>query len=160
MNKTELQAFEYAVDVFNEMAKRKKENFKEFKILWSTTFGPAFGNNIIYSSPNFPIIDEYFQDGEYHQTNSRAGTNDLYSVVRHKVYRYFDQVFIDNLKLEEYPHILMNELINLSRIENPNEVQKPTYSSVWNFKTLDGSIDLPFINDDSLIQYPISLLRK
>ena len=166
MNKTELQAFEYAVNVFNGIFNRDNQNYK-FKIVWDTKFGPAYAENIIYDNERMPFIELSFDNdsGEYNskKIEIRDYQKDLFAFVRHNVFQYFKDSFDDSysekLKIVEHPYYLMNKLIALSKIEPDAELNKPNYSSVWNFKTLDGLIKLPFINDDSLIKSPISLIK-
>lgn len=167
MNKLELQAFEYAVHVFNEILELSNQDYS-FEIVWNTKFGPSYANNIIYSSERTPIMEINFNDnyGGYNYKTFDVGCykDDFLAFVRYNVFKYFensfDNGFSEKLQIVEQPYYLMNKLLELSKMESNNELKKPSYSSVWNFKTLDGSIELPFINDDSLIEYPISLLKK
>ena len=36
----------------------------------------------------------------------------------------------------------------------------PNYLTTWDFKTLDESIKLPFINDETLILRPLCLIKE
>lgn len=166
MNKLELQAFEYAVDVFNKILDLDSQNYK-FEIVWDTKFGPAYASNIIYSNKHTPCMEINFND-DYSEYNYKKfeihdDKKDLFAIVRHNVFQYFKDSYYNSysekLKIVEHPYYLMNKLITLSKINEGTELNKPNYSAVWNFKTLDDSIDLQFINDYSLIKNPISLIK-
>ncbi|MFQ9604334.1 MAG: hypothetical protein ACLR0O_13000 [Staphylococcus aureus] len=164
MDKIELQGFEFAVVTFNKILEQNEKNSK-FEIVWETKFGPAFGSNIIYSDENKynPIMHLEFNGLEYsyQEFEKRNFDRDFFACVHHNVYEYFKNPFGGNnesLNIVKYPHYLMDKLLSLSKIQLNNELNKPNYSSVWDFKTLDNSIELPFINDDSLIIKPLSLI--
>lgn len=167
MNKLEIQAFEFTVESFNEILKLNHRDYK-FKIIWDTKYGPAFANTIIYENENTPLMQINFNDRHYNYNENKFELadfeNDFFAFIRHNVFEYFKDSFgngyYEKLKIEEYPYYLMNKLIELSKINPENELKTPNYSSVWNFKTLDESIDLPFIYESSVINSPMSLVKK
>ncbi|EOS7908196.1 hypothetical protein [Enterococcus hirae] len=167
MNKLEIQAFEYAVKSFNKILELNKRDYS-YEIVWDTKFGPAIANTIIYASENTPFMQISFSDqhGEYSENKFEIADfeNDFFAFTRHNVFEYFKDSlgngFSEKLKIEDHPYYLMNKLIELSKINPENELKTPDYSSVWNFKTLDESIDLPFIYESSVINSPMSLVKN
>lgn len=54
----------------------------------------------------------------------------------------------------------MDKLMELSNFDEVTNLQMPSYSTTWDFKTLDVSIDLPFVNDETLIIRPLCLIKE
>ncbi|EMF0108779.1 hypothetical protein SE1_01153 [Enterococcus hirae EnGen0127] len=167
MNKHEIQAFEHAVFTFNRLAKRANKDFIPFEIIWDTRFGPATATNVLYKTGSDPIINEDFFKNEYfrdEESNKAAYIDELYAYVNHTVSQYFrDSIsggYSSKLKLAERPHILMDKLMELSNFDEVTNLQMPSYSTTWDFKTLDVSIDLPFVNDETLIIRPLCLIKE
>lgn len=75
---------------------------------------------------------------------------------------YFSDGFgIVDVNLFSYPDLLLQELLNIININNIDELDAPEYSTVWNFKLLNSSFSIPFLNDDSLeIKAPVSLISE
>ncbi|WP_338362293.1 hypothetical protein [Enterococcus faecalis] len=168
MNKHEIQAFEHAVFTFNRLAKRQIEGFIPFKIIWDTKFGPATATNVLYNeSRSNPIIkEEFFNDEYFHDTesNKAAYIDELYAHVNHAVANYFGTFgsvdYSYRLNMAERPHILMDKLLELSKFNKGSILEMPDYLTTWDFKTLDKSIQLPFVKDETLISRPLCLTKE
>ncbi|MGG5323849.1 hypothetical protein IGJ83_001192 [Enterococcus pernyi] len=167
MNKHEIQAFEHAVFTFNRLAKRANEDFIPFEIIWDTRFGPAKATNVLYKTKSDPVISEVFFNDEYfrdEESNKAAYTDELYAYVNHAIYQYFSDLvsggYSPKLNMAERPHILMDKLLELSNFDEVTNLKMPNYSTTWDFKTLDESIDLPFVNDEALIIRPLCLIKE
>ena len=62
--------------------------------------------------------------------------------------------------MAERPHVLMDKLLELSKFDEAISLRMPNYLTTWDFKTLDESIKLPFINDETLILRPLCLIKE
>lgn len=167
MNKHEIQAFEHAVFTFNRLAKRANKDFIPFKIIWDTRFGPATATNVLYKTGSDPIINEDFFKNEYfhdEESNKAAYIDELYAYVNHAVSQYFSDLvsggYSPKLNMAERPHVLMDKLLELSKFDEAIRLRMPNYLTTWDFKTLDESIKLPFINDETLILRPLCLIKE
>ncbi|AWQ39287.1 hypothetical protein [Enterococcus faecalis] len=168
MNKHEIQAFEHAVFTFNRLAKREINGFTPFKIIWDTKFGPATATNVLYNeSRSKPIIKEEFFNDEYfrvEESNAYAHIDELYAYVNHAVANYFGTFgsvdYSYRLNMADRPHILMDKLLELSKFNKESSLEMPNYLTTWDFKTLDKSIQLPFVKDETLISRPLCLTKE
>lgn len=150
MNENEVFAFESAVTVLNEIVNSKENSqYSTFKIVWKTNLGLATADAIHYTEYNHPIIfeSEYESDTKVYQPQCE---DDLFSVVRHNVFEYFEDGFkqLKHTSLLNKPELLLDKLLELSNKNITDNLKTPNYSSLRNFKTLDKSIDLPFITSE------------
>jgi hypothetical protein len=165
MNNIETTSFEYAVSVFNEIASLKNDSYKPFEIVWNTSLGIAKLRTIIYDARHYPVISELINAESIQQNifNPHSKDNDSFSFIRHEVANYFRNTGFStrNLHLLERPDLLMVKLLELSKVDLPNNIVTPNYSTILDFETLDGTIKLPFIHSDSIeIKEPVSLISK
>lgn len=88
--------------------------------------------------------------------------NNLFAKVRHNVFEYFyNDSRMKHTYLLQRPDLLLIKLIDLIDIENIDDLKAPKYSTVWDFKLLNSSFSMPFVNDDSLkINAPVSLTSE
>lgn len=157
-----MAAFEYSVFAFNEIATSYEDKNAPFEIVWDTSLGLAKARLVNYLQDDFPIIEEKIgvSDLSYEVFRPELENYDLFSVVRHNVYGYFKQnMFFSNVFLSKRPDILLEKLLELSKVEVTDDLIIPNYSTIWDFKTLDGSVDLPFIRNVQ-INKPVSLISK
>ena len=165
MNKLEIISFEYAVAVLNELATIKDHSFIPFEVIWDTSLGLAKAKTIIYDSNNRPVIKESmaYESIQQQSYNPSYQEADSFSFIRYEVARYFtrDGHSVKNMHLLKRPDLLMVKLLELTKVDIPNDIVTPNYSTILDFETLDGTMKLPFIHSDSIeIKEPISLISK
>lgn len=165
MNKLEIVSFEYAVSVFNEIATNKDDSFAPFEIIWDTSLGLAKARTIIYDQYNNPVLNESISTESIQQNSFVPGSknNDSFSFIRHEVFEQFDNsgFGIKNLHLSSRPDLLIVKLLELAKVDFPDNIDTPNNSTMFDFELLDGTIKLPFIHSDSIeIKEPISLISK
>lgn len=163
MDKKEILAFESAVLFFNEIVESKENpNYSTYQIIWKTNLGLATANAIHYTKYDYPIIfeAEYDFDTKAYQPQNEE---DLFAVVRRNVFDYFEDDFMQlaHTSLPDKPELLLDKLLELSHKNISDDLKAPNYSSLRNFKTLDKSIDLPFITSEAVkIECVASLIPK
>ncbi|MEI3624578.1 hypothetical protein TolaII67_05005 [Lactococcus lactis subsp. lactis] len=165
MNKLEIISFEYAVAVLNEFATYENDEFVPFEIIWNTSLGIAKARTIIYDNDGRPVINESlgYESILQQAYNPSYEEADSFSFIRYEVARYFtrDGHSVKNMHLLKRPDLLMVKLLELSKVDIPNYIVSPNYSTILDFETLDGTMKLPFIHSDSIeIKEPISLISK
>lgn len=164
MEQLEAMSFEYAVRVFNETLDKVEYPHKSVQIVWNTSLGIATGDTVSYNKNGVPVLTfkdrDDFVDMDVSKPNIDG--NDLFGDVRRSVISFLYNGFsYDRLILVEYPDILLNRLLELSRVEIKENSVLPTYSTIWNFKTIDKTISLPFVEGNSIkIFEPISLISE
>ncbi|MFD1410596.1 hypothetical protein [Lapidilactobacillus gannanensis] len=157
----EAQAFDYSVFCVNEIIEYRKLEMKPFKTVWQTSLGIAEGSTVKYSDSKYPVLvlntdNEYY--GRY--ISSLQEDTDVFALVRHAVYDYFSKgIFSERLKVVEQPNLLLDKLLELSRVEITENIRVPEYSTMWNFKSLQNQLELDFI-DKIEIMNPISLVSQ
>lgn len=164
MDRDNIFAFEYAVDVFNEIIRSKKgKGYPTYQIIWKTNLGLATANAVHYNQYNYPIIFESDSEADT-KIYQPQDEKDLFAVVRHNVFDYF---FMEEFKeilhtsLMTKPEMLLDKLLELSSQNISDELETPNYSSLRNFKTLDKLVDLPFITSEAAkIENIASLVSK
>ncbi|TLQ00397.1 hypothetical protein [Pediococcus pentosaceus] len=150
MDKNEILSIESAVTFLNEVVERHSEvDYPTYRILWKTSFGLATGNMVRYDKNGDPIISESHDDYDFFDESYTPETaKDLFSAVRHNVIPYFvsnSGLGLKNMMLMNKPDMLLDQLLELAKVEITEDLKIPNYSSVLDFKTLDGSISLPFV---------------
>ncbi|MCD6632909.1 hypothetical protein LSG16_08715 [Lactococcus cremoris] len=165
MNKLEIISFEYAVAVLNELATIKDQSFIPFEVIWNTSLGLAKARTIIYDNDDRPVIKESigYESVLQQPYNPSYEEADSFSFIRYEVARYFtrDGHSVKNMHLLKRPDLLMVKLLELTKVDIPNDIVTPNYSTILDFETLDGTMKLPFIHSDSIeIKEPISLISK
>lgn len=163
MKRIELMSFEYSVHVFNEIMKENDKKASSFEIVWNTSLGIATANTVLYEN-DIPVISFNEKNGHISKELSKPemGGYDLFSTIRESVFNYFfDGFSYKNVALCKTPEFLFDRLLELSKARISNDEKAPTYSTTWNFKTIDKTIEIPFIKGKSfLINEPISLILK
>lgn len=164
MNKVEMTSFEYAVSVLNEIASSESDSYIPFEIVWKTSLGLAKARTIIYNEYGSPVISETigYEHIQQDAFNPSSENSDSFTIVRHSVFNYFHSRFgIKHKKLMARPDLLMTKLLELSEINTIENINIPEYSTIFDFNTLDNSINLSFIDGDSVeIERPVSLISK
>lgn len=161
MDIREAQAFEYSVFCVNEIIKREKSGMKPFKIVWQTSLGIVEGNTVKYSDSKYPVLalntnNEYY--GNY--ISNLAEDNDVFALVRHATYDYFVEGFFnENIKIVKQPDLLLDKLLELSRVEITEDIRVPEYSTMWNVKSLQNQLTLDFVKKIEIMS-PISLISE
>lgn len=158
-------ALEYAVSVINELIEIKKIEHKPFHIIWNTSLGYATAQTIRFDEHSNPILKTSTSYGFVKKEvfyPSNKNESNLFSIIRPIIMNYFSDGFgIVDVNLFSYPDLLLQELLNIININNIDELDAPEYSTVWNFKLLNSSFSIPFLNDDSLeIKAPVSLISE
>lgn len=165
MSPLEIVSFEYTVSVINELATNNNSSFVPFEVIWNTSLGLAKARTIIYDDYNRPVINESARYGTVQQKsyNPNHKETDSFSFIRYEVFDYFngDGFGTNKLHLLSRPDLLMAKLLELSKVDLPNKIATPNYSTIFDFELLDGTTKLPFILSDSIeIKEPISLISK
>lgn len=161
MNFSEAQAFEYSVYCINEIIENKKLNANPFEVVWQTSIGLVTGNTVKYSNYNYPVLslnldNEYY--GKY--VSDPAQNKDIFSLIRHAVYDNFSKSFYEgDIQLIEQPNLLLQKLLELSKVKISNDIEVTNYETVWNLRSLDSMINLDFAEGIKILS-PISLISK
>lgn len=161
MDFREAQAFEYSVSCVNELIEHEKIRTKPFKIVWQTSLGIVAGNTVKYSDSKYPVLalntnNEYYGN----DVSDLDKNNDMFALVRHATIGYFTKGFFnENIKLVKQPDLLLNKLLELSRVEITKDIRIPEYSTMWNLKSLQNQLTLDFVNKIEIMS-PISLISE
>lgn len=168
MNRKEMLLIEHSVSVLNEILEISKSEQKPFRIIWNTSLGLATLNLVKYhpEEESLPVLDFYYNGlGNLYYSNSSymVRDNDMFSFIRHAMFDYFyqDSKPSYTIVLTKHPDLLLEELIEIVKKADTESFSEPTYSTVWNFKSLDKTIELPFISSKHIkIIEPISLISE
>jgi hypothetical protein len=165
MNRVELSIFEYAVFVFNELAvSQQRTDFKPFAIVWESSVGFVTAKTVYYRNDIYPVLKQNNNSIfiSYDLFKPEKEDYDVFSMVRHAIYKHFDATFSpERFSIIERPDLLMEELIKLSKFEYGPSVLTPSYSTVWNVETIDKKLTFPFIDNNILqITQPVTLISK
>ncbi|MBC1522439.1 hypothetical protein HB912_12350 [Listeria aquatica] len=165
MNRVELSMFEYAVFVFNELVSSQQRNdFKPFTIIWKSNVGFVTARTVYYKNDLYPVLNQTIKSDfiTYDLFKPEKEKYDVFSMVRHTVYDYFDATYSpERFSIIDRPDILMEKLVELSKIEYDSNVLTPSYSTVWNVETIDAKLSFPFIDNNILqITQPVTLISK
>lgn len=164
MNHTEVVSLEYATFVFNEIMASQHIDHEPFQIVWDTSFGLATAQTVSYKASRSPIlkIKIGIESIDIETSRPELDNYDIFSEVRHAVFDYFksDYEYL-HMSLANHPDLLLKQLLIISKVELTEQLIIPNYFTVWNFSSIDGSINLPFIDGSTIeIKSPISLISK
>lgn len=161
MNFSEAQAFEYSVHCINEIIENKKLKANPFEVVWQTSIGLVTGNTVKYSNYDSPVLslnldNEYY--GKY--VSDPTQNKDIFSLIRHAVYDNFSKSFYEgDIQLIEQPNLLLQKLLELSKVKISNDIEVTNYETVWNLRSLDSTINLDFTEGIKILS-PVSLISK
>ncbi|AND72824.1 MULTISPECIES: hypothetical protein [Enterococcus] len=159
MEQVKIFALEYAVSVFNEIISQDSDSGK-FKIVWNTDKGFATCETLLWTDYDYVVLSEELGYERFIQRtlDPSSDSENALKVVRFKLFDYFRNRSASTFtKRPDQLLLFLLDIIDNSGIE---DLEYPNYSTIRNFKTLDGLIDLPFILNIDLNLSPVSLIKE
>ncbi|KRL88599.1 hypothetical protein FC50_GL002358 [Lacticaseibacillus pantheris DSM 15945 = JCM 12539 = NBRC 106106] len=160
MNWNDAQALQFALTIFDKKAKSAHD------LVWKSKLGIAtFETYYVYQG--VPVIKREIGIEMVNDLKSNLAVKDnLFGLIRHQVlsnFHFGDDNLISNSFFDDVPELLLGKLSALvSNLDlESTQIAKPDTDTVWNYRSLDGGISLPFISTDVLGEVtPVSLVSK